>query len=200
MTQTSIVSDDIHPRRPLVAALLSLALPGLGQLYDGEINKALWLFFGFVLIGIPGVVIAALYVPSSLMLPLLVVSALLTLAVWFGAIIDAWREAERRQIFLCREWQVSGVYALLLLTGYLSVFTLFGAMRQRLVQTFEIPAASMELRHSPRRFPVCRQALQLPRLQIARCDWRYRHLRLSERPHALLHQARHRPAGRSRHD
>ena len=72
MTQTSTASGDMHPRNRWIAALLSLALPGLGQLYNGELNKALWLFLGFVLIGcFPGVTIAALYVPSVLMLPLL---------------------------------------------------------------------------------------------------------------------------------
>jgi signal peptidase I len=73
--------DDIHPRVPSVAALLSLALPGLGQLYNGDINQAFWLFLGFLLIGIPGVTLAVLYVPSILMLPMLVMSVLLTLGV-----------------------------------------------------------------------------------------------------------------------
>ena len=77
MTAISPSPDDIHPRRPIVAALLSLALPGLGQLYNGEVNKALWLFLGFVLIGAPGETIAALYVPAALMLPLLVLCVLL---------------------------------------------------------------------------------------------------------------------------
>src|SRR5437763_455176 len=99
MTQSATSLDDIHPRRPLVAALLSLALPGLGQLYNGDINKALWLFLAYVLISVPGVTIAALYVPSVLMLPLLLMSILLTLGVWLGTIIDAWREAARRQIY-----------------------------------------------------------------------------------------------------
>ena len=55
MTQISTPSGDIHPRNPWIAALLSFALPGLGQLYNGELNKALWLFLAFLLIGIPGV-------------------------------------------------------------------------------------------------------------------------------------------------
>ena len=74
MTQISTPSGDIHPRNPWIAALLSLALPGLGQFYNGDLNKALWLFLGFVLIGcFPGVTIAALYVPAVLMLPLLLI-------------------------------------------------------------------------------------------------------------------------------
>jgi signal peptidase I len=142
---TATPLSDIHPRRPLVAALLSLALPGLGQLYNGEANKALWLFLGFVLIGVPGATMAALYVPAVLMLPLLVTSLLLTFGVCVSAIIDAWREAKRRQIYTRREWQLSGVYVLLLLAGNAFVLSLFvNTMREHLVQAFSIPTSSME--------------------------------------------------------
>src|SRR5258708_15637751 len=107
MTQTATSLDDIHPRRPLVAALLSLSLPGLGQLYNGEINKALWLFLAFVLMSVPGVTTAPLYVPAVLMLALLLTSVLLALGVWLGAIIDAWRQAARPQIYTRAGWQVN---------------------------------------------------------------------------------------------
>src|SRR5260370_40283000 len=110
MTQISTASAGIHPRNPWIAALFSFALPGLGQLYNSDLNKALWLFLGFVLIGcFPGVTIAALYVPTVLMLPLLLISVLLTLGVWGFAIVDAWREAARLQVYTIREWQVSGL-------------------------------------------------------------------------------------------
>jgi len=144
MMQTTSDASEIHPRHPWAAALLSLGLPGLGQLYAGDINKALWLFLAFVLADAPGIALAALYVPSALMLPLLVISVLLTLAVWIGAIIDAWRTAARRQIYTRRDWQVSGLYALLLIAGNLFLFMLFGTMRAHLVQTFVIPTAAMQ--------------------------------------------------------
>ena len=144
MTQVSAPSGDIHPRNPWIAALLSFALPGLGQLYNGDLNKALWLFLGFVLIGFPGVMIAALYVPAVLMLPLLLISAGLTLGVWVGAIADAWREAARRQVYTRREWQVSGVYAVLLLGGAFILMLTADIVRQQMVQAFNIPTAAME--------------------------------------------------------
>ncbi|MGO9235657.1 MAG: signal peptidase I [Methylocella sp.] len=145
MTAISPSPDDIHPRRPIVAALLSLALPGLGQLYNGEVNKALWLFLGFVLIGAPGETIAALYVPAALMLPLLVLCVLLTFGVWLYAIADAWRSAKNRQIYTRREWQVSGLYALLFITGNAAILSLFvDTVRPHQVEPFRIPSASME--------------------------------------------------------
>jgi signal peptidase I len=144
MTQISTPSGDIHPRNPWIAALLSFALPGLGQLYNGELNKALWLFLAFLLIGIPGVTIAALYVPSILMLPLSLTSTALTLGVWGVATADAWREAARRQVYARREWQVSGLYAVLFLAGTLVLMLVAGVMRQRMVQAFNISSGAME--------------------------------------------------------
>jgi signal peptidase I len=145
MTATATVMDDIHPRRPLIAALLSLALPGLGQLYNGEVNKALWLFLGFVLISVPGGTLAAIYVPAILMLPLLVTCVLLTLGVWIGGVVDAWRGAKARGLYTRREWQVSGLYALLFIIGNAWIFSLLvDTMRRHQVETFSIPSASME--------------------------------------------------------
>jgi len=145
MTQISTASGDIHPRNPWIAALFSFALPGLGQLYNGDLNKALWLFLGFIVIGcFPGVAIAALYVPAVLMLPLLVITVALTLGVWGVAIVDAWRGASRQQVYTRREWQVSGLYVLSFLVGSALILVLSADVRQRMVQTFNIPTAAMQ--------------------------------------------------------
>jgi signal peptidase I len=79
------------------------------------------------------------------MLPLLATCVLLTLGVWIGAIIDAWREANSRRIYTRREWQVSGLYALLFLAGNAPIFSLLvDTMRRRQAESFSIPSASME--------------------------------------------------------
>jgi signal peptidase I len=144
MTTISSAKQENDPRRPPVAALLSLGLPGLGQLYNGDVNKGLWLFLGFVLIGAPGVIVAALYAPAFAMLPVLVTSVLLTLGVWLGAVVDAWRIAKRRPIYAPREWQVSGFYALLFIAGNAAIVSLLmDTMRRHQVETFYIPSASM---------------------------------------------------------
>ncbi len=131
------------PRRPIVAALLSLALPGLGQLYNGALNKALWLFLAFALAGMPAGVFATLYAPSSLMAPLLALVALSALGVWLGSIVDAWREA-RGEPAPRRDWQVSGLYALLFLAGNAALyFGLVSGVNAHLVRSFAIPTLSM---------------------------------------------------------
>jgi signal peptidase I len=143
---TEVLPDrDNRPRRPIVAALLSLALPGLGQLYNGEVNKGLWLFLAYVVIGVPGVAVATLYAPTFLMLPLLCLSVVLTLGLWIGGAADAGRRAARLRTFVRRDWQVSGFYALALLAGQVFFFALLaGPMRQHMVQPFSIPSSSME--------------------------------------------------------
>ena len=145
MTMPALPLEGLHPRRPLAALLLSLALPGLGQLYNGELNKALWLFLAFVLVGVPGITLVALVMPSALMLAMLCLSVLVTLGIWLGAAFDAWRQARRRQIYSRAPWQISGVYALVFLAAGALLFpALIGGMRERFVQSFYIPSGSME--------------------------------------------------------
>ena len=54
------------PRRPLVAALASLILPGFGQFYNGDLNRAIWLFLGFAMLCIPAIALVALYLPDAI--------------------------------------------------------------------------------------------------------------------------------------
>lgn len=141
----SIRLDDLQPRRPVIAALLSFAMPGLGQLYNGQLNAGLWTFLGFVAAGALGITLAALYVPAAAMLPLLVLSVVATLGLWLGAIVQAWRGAQARQVYARRGWQVSGLYAVLLVAGHAALYSLIvDTIRQHGVQAFSIPSSSME--------------------------------------------------------
>ena len=74
------------PRRPWVAALMSTALPGLGQLYNGEFNKAIWIFLLFSLTGIPLVIVIALLLPAAWTLLLVILSTALTIGIWMYAV------------------------------------------------------------------------------------------------------------------
>ncbi|QGM45007.1 signal peptidase I [Methylocystis heyeri] len=136
--------QNVAPRRPLVAALLSTALPGLGQIYNGELNKGLWLFLGFALGGAVGGVFATLYAPSALMAPLFALVTLLALGIWLGSIVDAWRVARLGEPTPRRDWQVSGFYALLFLLGNAALyFGLVSGVNAHLVRSFTTPGASM---------------------------------------------------------
>jgi signal peptidase I len=135
----------MSPRKPWIAALASLVLPGFGQLYNGEINRAIWLFLSFALLCIPVLGLVALYLPDRFMLPTLLLGLLATLGVWAYAVVDAWRGAGRTAGMPARAWQLSGVYALVfLLCDLLALPLLTLYVRQHQVEPFRIPSTSME--------------------------------------------------------
>ncbi len=146
LSSTRETSDSIRnqPRRPALALIMSMLLPGFGQLYNGEINKGLWLFLLFTLVVVPLPVIAALYLPSAWMMPLLLMGLLLTIACWLFAMIDGWREARRRQDYLPAPWQQGSVYILVfVLCNLLSLPLFIGSVREHQLESFRIPSSSM---------------------------------------------------------
>jgi signal peptidase I len=79
-------------RRPWLAMILSLIMPGLGHIYCGRIIK------GLVLAFLSGILVpvffAALSVSRSSVHMVVIIPALLAyLAVWLIAIIDSWYTA-----------------------------------------------------------------------------------------------------------
>ena len=132
-------------RQPALAALMSMLLPGLGQLYNGEANKAIWLFLVFAVLAVPGMALVALYLPDALMLPALVAGLAATLATWCWGMADAWRTARARPSQVLRNWQTGGLYCLVFVAcnGVLMPL-LIGQVRSHLVESFRIPSQSME--------------------------------------------------------
>ena len=135
----------IAPRQPLLAAAMSLVLPGFGQLYNGEVNKAIYLFLGFALLCVPGVAVIALFLPPSLMMGFLVLGLLATLGLWLYGIVQAWRKAKNSPNYIVKTWQLSGVYVLIfLLCNALALPLLTNYVPQPWVASFRIPSTSME--------------------------------------------------------
>jgi signal peptidase I len=134
-----------HARKPLFALAMSLILPGFGQLYNGQPNKAIWLFLGFALLSIPGVAVIALYLPSAWTIPALVLGLALTLGVWVFGMVDAWRVARGLHDYALQGWQLSGVYVLVfLLCDLLALPLLINYVRVQQVGSYSIPSRSME--------------------------------------------------------
>ncbi|CAA6824607.1 MAG: Signal peptidase I (EC [uncultured Thiotrichaceae bacterium] len=133
-----------HPRKPLFAALMSALLPGFGQLYNGEINKAIWVYVSFAILAIPMGIVIALYLPSSLMMFALVMALVAVLGVWLFGIVDAWRGAAKQSEYHLKSWQSSGMYVLVLvLFGFLALPLLTNYVRFHQVESFRIPSGSM---------------------------------------------------------
>jgi signal peptidase I len=133
-----------NPRKPAFALVMSLVLPGWGQLYNGEMNKAIWLFLAFAVLSAPALALIALYVPNGWMMPSLLLGLAATLAIWLYGMVDAWRSARRRQDYVAAPWQVSGAYALVFIVCNVLVLPLLiGYVRAHQVESFRIPSGSM---------------------------------------------------------
>lgn len=137
--------------QPALAALKSLVLPGLGQWHNGQIERAVWWFLAFALLCVPGVAVVALWLPPAWTAPALAIGLLLTLGVWIGSIVDAWRTARRGPPPLpglapagTPVWRMAGVTLLLiLLCDVVALPLLMLAVRGYAVEPFRIPSASM---------------------------------------------------------
>jgi len=133
------------PRKPWLAALASLVLPGFGQLYNGQVNRAIWLFLAFALLFIPALAWVALYLPDGGLLPTLVLSWFSILALWMYGVWQAWSAARASPVHHQRPWQISGVYALVfLLCDFVALPLLTVYVREHQVEPFRIPSSSME--------------------------------------------------------
>lgn len=138
------MSNIAAPRKPWLAALFSLVLPGFGQFYVGKANRALGIFLTFALLQIPVVVVGALFLPVELTSVSMVLATLGGIAIWAFAGLDAWRQAKRSDPFVPAVWQTRTVYtSVFLLTAFVLLPFVIGYVRQHLVQPFHIPSGSM---------------------------------------------------------
>lgn len=132
-------------RQPWFAAFMSFILPGFGQLYNGEWNKAIWLFLGFALLVIPGIAVIALYLPASWTFPTLLLSLLTLLGLWGYSVVDAFRTARRWQVYVVKPWQRGSMYVLVwLVCSGIALPLLTDFVRTHLVESFYVPSASMQ--------------------------------------------------------
>ncbi len=140
---TDTTSDAKSKSKPWLPAIMSLVLPGLGQLYNGESNRAIWLFVLFALVSVPLMAVVALLVPVRFTVFALLFANVLALSVWGYAVVNAWRSAG--QMREKRPWQISGTYLLAFIAcGLITLPLLIGYVNKNLVRSFKIPSRSMQ--------------------------------------------------------
>jgi signal peptidase I len=129
-------------RSALVAAILSLAATGLGQVYCGRIRRGLLMFLGSLLFA-PAIVVAALLPPATAVLVGLILALLTVLGVYVFSVVDAIRLARRgRDLFQPMDYNHPLVYALFILVGL--TYSAGGVyfVRGSVFEAFAVPTAS----------------------------------------------------------
>lgn len=131
----------ISPRKPAIAALLSFAMPGLGQFYNGRKRLAAAIFALLLLAScLPAAVTA---VAPEMRLPLFQTALLATLLIYLAAIGQAFMNA--RQL---NEYRLTGsnhgyLYAGIWIVATALLLTLTFIERSFIVHAFKIPSSSM---------------------------------------------------------
>jgi signal peptidase I len=129
-------------RSPLVAAILSLAATGLGQIYCGRIVRGLVMFLGSLLFA-PAIVVAALAPPATSVLVGLILALLTVLGVYVFAVVDAVRLARRGpDLFHSMDYNHPLIYALFILVGLTYSAGGLYFIRSSVFEAFAIPTAS----------------------------------------------------------
>jgi TM2 domain-containing membrane protein YozV len=98
MLETSVLKASIsdNPKKsPIIAAVTSFFVPGLGQIYNGDLIKGL----AFIIIGIILVLLAFVFVIPAMMAPALLEFVLILsipyLVFWAYNIYDAYTTADK---------------------------------------------------------------------------------------------------------
>lgn len=132
-------TKNIKRRRPLLACFLSLITPGLGQLYNGQMTKAI-AFYGSALLFYPILSLTRLSFHFSSMVLLLIV-ALLFLAV---VMCDAGFSAHRLKLVDIQQYNRWYVYLAAFLVHVLVITPLMvSVLFPRPIKAYKIPSGAM---------------------------------------------------------
>lgn len=130
-----------RPRNPVAAALLSLLLPGLGELYAGKPRAAAVTFAGYYIIAALGV--ALIFLPfrgAAAELPLVII-----LLAWVLVVVRAARAATRAlrpyalQSYNRWYWYLVAI----LISGFVWQPIVFNLLTTRWIRAFRVPSDAM---------------------------------------------------------
>jgi len=139
LEQTSTSPIHYRPRRRWLAAIASLYIPGLGQLYAGN-QRGAGVWFATYLLGIA--VLTSTYIFPLGRAVFLAVIFLLLLWLWGG--VDAWWQAGRQRNYILRPYNRWWIYLSVIGIAGLGSFMLDGPnIFNKTTRSFYVPAASM---------------------------------------------------------
>jgi signal peptidase I len=139
-TSTTIVNRD-----KTKALIASIIMPGLGQIYNGELFKGLCFFSLFLILPL-SLLRIAMALPDSLLMIGIIVSLLVTFGLYTVGIIDAYRTALSKGTgYMVKAYNRWYAYALLWCIGAFWVSGVFvGYAQKNIVMFCRIASGSME--------------------------------------------------------
>ncbi len=135
-------TQQIKPRRPLIAELLSILMVGLGHIYCGRFGKGLILFVANAVLAVPGLLGI---LPLGLGYRITGIVAIAAGAgIWIYAILDARSAAKKcRKDYTLKDYNRWWIYLLLaVLPLPISVSGAF-LIRETMLEAFHVPSISM---------------------------------------------------------
>jgi signal peptidase I len=131
-----------YRRSPWTAAILSLIMPGLGQVYTGALARGLVWMFLCGIFSVMGLLFLAF--PSAYSWTLGCLAELSQAVIWLAAAVDSRRLALRcKPDYELKDYNRWHVYGLLLFMGTGGLLAYALDVREQLIQPFIIPSATM---------------------------------------------------------
>ena len=125
-------------RRPIVAALLSLLMFGMGQLYNGQLRRAV-AYLALGLLPYIALLLVVQFIPPYLGSVLFVIGALSLVTVWIFGVVDAFISARRIGTVTLQRYNRWYVYVSIYLIATLMPF----AVDEPPVAAYSLPSSSM---------------------------------------------------------
>jgi signal peptidase I len=130
--------DNFRKRKPILAFLLSLVTPGLGQIYNGQFKKGVSYLLGFALV----------YIVSSFLLVKfygLILYLIIMIGFFIFILIDAVRGANRLKAIALKPFNKWYIYLIIFLLSNVVVIPLLrSTIKNNIIQAYRIPSRAME--------------------------------------------------------
>lgn len=136
---------EIMERKGWVAVLLGMTMPGMGQIYNGEVVKGICVFVIFIMTYLAGWRLLVL-LPDRLLMAGAAIALVIVLAVYCLAIIDSYRKARRKgaeyRARVLNRWYV--YVAVWMVESVLVMGGVVTYLKGNVMEAYKIVAISME--------------------------------------------------------
>jgi signal peptidase I len=132
-------------RKKWLAVVMGLAMPGMGQIYNGELVKGISSFIIFLVLYIVGFQCTVL-LPDRLLSIGVLCTIIATTAIYAIAVIDAFRKAKNLdEVYQPTRFNRWYFYIAIWMLGYVLISgAVYDYVRNNFIEAFNIPSASME--------------------------------------------------------